>query len=70
MKVYYDSMKEIDEQRDLEAFRKHQMYFEALTKFIRGLQEIKDIPDLYIDEEGRVYEERLPAKVLFVQKNF
>jgi len=51
-KVFYDPMKELDQLRDLETFRKHQMYFEALTKFIRGLHE------------------RLPTKVLFVQKNF
>lgn len=51
-KVFYDPMKEIDQSRDLETFRKHVMYFEALTKFIRGLHE------------------RLPTKVLFVQKNF
>jgi len=34
-KVFYDPMKELDQLRDLETFRKHQMYFEALTKFIR-----------------------------------
>jgi len=36
-KVFYDPMKEIDQHRDLEIFRKHQMYFEALTKLIRRL---------------------------------
>jgi hypothetical protein len=51
-KVFYDPMEEIYQHRDLENFRKHQMYFEALTKFIRS------------------FRERLPTKVLFVQKNF
>jgi len=37
MKVFYNPMKEIDELRDLETFRKHLKYFQALTKFIRGL---------------------------------
>jgi len=37
MKVYYDSMAEIYQHKDLETFRKHFMYFEAITKFIRSL---------------------------------
>ncbi len=37
MQVFYDPMKEIDQLRDLETFKKHLMYFDALTKFIRGL---------------------------------
>ncbi len=37
MKVFYDPMKEIDQLRDLEIFKKHLRYFEALTKFIRSL---------------------------------
>lgn len=37
MKVFYDPMREIDQLRDLEIFKKHFRYFEALTKFIRSL---------------------------------
>jgi len=37
MKVFYDPMEEIYQHRDLETFRKHLLYFEALTKFIRSL---------------------------------
>jgi len=36
-KVFYEPMKEIDQLRDLETFKKHLIYFEAFTKFIRGL---------------------------------
>jgi hypothetical protein len=36
-KVFYDSMEEIYQHRDLETFRKHLLYFQALTKFIRSL---------------------------------
>jgi hypothetical protein len=40
-KVFYDPMKEIDQLRDLENFKKYTMYFEALTKFIRTFNEKK-----------------------------
>ncbi len=40
-KVFFNPMEEIDQLRDLETFRKHLMYFEALTKFIRGFNEKK-----------------------------
>ena len=40
-KVFYDPMEEIYQHRDLETFRKHLLYFQALTKFIRGLNEKK-----------------------------
>ena len=36
-KVFYEPMKEIDQLRDFETFKKHLIYFEALTRFIRGL---------------------------------
>ena len=37
MEVFYNPMKEIDQLRDLEIFKKHLMYFDALTKFISSL---------------------------------
>ena len=38
MKVFYDPMKQIDEARDLDTFRKYCEYFDMLTKFIRSLK--------------------------------
>ena len=38
MKVFYDPMKQIDEARDLDTFRKYYEYFDMITKFIRSLK--------------------------------
>jgi len=37
MKVFYDPMKQIDNERDLDNFKKYLIYFDILTKFIRSL---------------------------------
>jgi hypothetical protein len=37
-KVFYNPMKEIDDARDLDNFKKYLIYFDILTKFIRSLK--------------------------------